>query len=196
MPVRTKDEQVTSDDGVNAARTFFMHNRCKFQEVDLRNDIGKDVYLDVATNGVVSYLCVALQIKSGRSYRTSKGEYFIPVGKHAESWRLHTIPVFGIVYDPDDALMRWADLTGYLRAHPRQKSGRIPVSCKAILTVASLAGEFTDALIPYVDRFGRIALNLLMGRRSSDGWRLRCVGTSPCSKRSSPRWSGRNQAVG
>ncbi len=154
---------MTSDDGVNAARTFFGHNRCKFQEVDLRSDIGKDVYVDVATNGVVSYLCVALQIKSGTSYRTAKGDYFIPVANHAESWRLSTIPVFGIVYDPDDALMRWVDITAYLRAHPRQVGGSIPVSRDAVLTVASLAGEFTDALVPYVGKFGTIALNLLTG---------------------------------
>ena len=160
--MRTTDEQVTADDGVNAARTFFMHNRCKFQEVDLRNDIGKDVYVDVATNGVVSYLCVALQIKSGVSYRTAKGDYFIPVGSHAESWRLHTIPVFGIVYDPEDTLMRWVDITGYLRAHPRQESGTIPVSCDSVLTVTSLAAEFRDAIIPYVGQFGTIALNLLL----------------------------------
>lgn len=139
-----------------------MHNRCKFQEIDLRNDFGKDVYVDVATNGVVSYLCVALQIKSGTSYRTAKGEYFIPVGKHAESWRLHTIPVFGIVYDPDDTLMRWVDITGYLRAHPRQEGGNIPVSRDTVLTVASLAGEFRDALVSYVGQFGSIALNLLL----------------------------------
>jgi hypothetical protein len=162
VPVRTTDEQVTADDGVNAARTFFMHNLCKFQEVDLRNDIGKDVYVDIATNGVVSYLCVALQIKSGVSYRTAKGDYFIPVGSHAESWRLHTIPVFGIVYDPDDTLMRWVDITGYLRAHPRQEGGTIPVSCDSVLTVTSLAGEFRNAIIPYVGQFGTIALNLLL----------------------------------
>ena len=160
--MRTRGEQVTADDGVNAARTFFMHNRCKFQEIDSRNDFGKDVYVDVATNGVVSYLCIALQVKSGVSYRTAKGDYFIPVGNHAESWRLHTIPVFGVVYDPDDTQMRWVDITGYLRAHPRQDGGTIPVSRDSILTVTSLAGEFKDAIIPYVGRFGTIALNLLM----------------------------------
>ncbi len=159
---RTSDEQVTADDGVNAARTFFMHNRCKFQEIDSRNDFGKDVYVDVATDGVVDYLCVALQIKSGTSYRTVRGEYFIPVRKHAESWRLSTIPVFGIVYDPDDMLMRWVDITGYLRSNLRQDGGNIPVSRDSVLSVATLAGAFRDAVVPYVGRFGMIALNLLM----------------------------------
>ena len=167
--MKTRDEQVTADDGVNAARTFFMHNRCKFQEIDAQNDFGKDVYVDVATNGVVSYLCVALQIKSGVSYRTAKGDYFIPVGDHAESWRLHTIPVFGVVYDPDDTLMRWVDITGYLRAHPHQDGGNIPVSRDSVLTIAGLAGEFREVIIPYVGRFGTIALNLLLaGGKSMD----------------------------
>jgi len=86
--VRITDEQVTSEDGVNATRTFFMHNRCRFQEIDARNDFGKDAYVDIATNGIVSYLCVALQIKAGRSYCMASGDYFIPIASHAESWRL------------------------------------------------------------------------------------------------------------
>lgn len=139
-----------------------MHNRCRFQEIDARNDFGKDAYVDVATNGVVSYLCVALQVKAGRSYRTASGDYFIPVANHAESWQLSTIPVFGIVYDPEDTQLRWVDITGYLRGHPRQDGGNVPVSRHSVLTAASLAGEFTDALVPYVARFGNIALNLLL----------------------------------
>jgi hypothetical protein len=164
FPVRITDEQVTSEDGVNATRTFFMHNRCRFQEIDARNDFGKDAYVDIATNGIVSYLCVALQIKAGRSYCMASGDYFIPIASHAESWRLSTIPVFGIVYDPDDTLLRWVDITGYLRAHPRQDGGNIPVSRNSVLTVASLASEFADALVPYAGQFGNIALNLLLAR--------------------------------
>ena len=160
--MRITDEQVISEDGVNATRTFFMHNRCRFQEIDARNDFGKDAYVDVATNGIVGYLCVALQIKAGRSYRLASGDYFIPIASHSESWRLSTIPVFGIVYDPDDTLLRWVDITGYLRGHPRQDRGNIPVSRNSVLTDASLAAEFTDALVPYAGRFGNIALNLLL----------------------------------
>ena len=58
-------------------------------------------------------MCVALQIKSGVSYRTGKGDYVVPVEHHADLWRRSTVPVFGMVYDPDDLQLRWVDLTGY-----------------------------------------------------------------------------------
>lgn len=160
--MRTPDERVTSDDGVNAARTFFQHNRCVFQEVAQQNDFGKDAYVDIATNGAVSYLCAALQIKSGQSYKTATGDYRIPVASHAKSWRLSTIPVFGLVYDPEDTLIRWVDITGYLRAHPRQEGGNISVCRDSVLTVASLCGKFAATIAEYVGRFGTLALNLLL----------------------------------
>jgi hypothetical protein len=50
----------------------------------------------------------------------------VPVENHSEIWRRSTVPVFGIVYDPDDSQIRWVDLTGYLRAHPEQSGGEHP----------------------------------------------------------------------
>ena len=154
-------QRIICRDGVNAVRTFLEHHGCVFQEVDLQNDFGKDGYVDIGKDGAVTFLCAALQIKSGRSYRTAKGEYFIPVENHADNWRHSTIPVFGLIYDPDDTLIRWVDITGYLRAHPREANGNIPVSRTAVLTESSLRGEFAAAIAEYVGRFGTIALNLL-----------------------------------
>ena len=71
-------------EGINAAQAFFEKNNCVFQEVSLQNDFGKDAYLDVTRDGAFGPLCVALQIKSGISYRTNSDDYFIPIDHHAE----------------------------------------------------------------------------------------------------------------
>jgi Domain of unknown function (DUF4365) len=160
--VKLPQERITSREGINAAQAFFERNGCVFQEVAQQNDFGKDAYVDIGQRGVVTFLCAALQVKSGTSYRTAKGDYFIPVENHSETWRRSTIPVFGLVYDPDDRLIRWADLTAYLRAKPDQNGGRIPVSSGRVLTLDGLRGEFAASLRKYADGgFGGITLRLL-----------------------------------
>lgn len=114
--------------GVNAVQEFFERNNSIFQEIAQQNDYGKDAYIDLTQGDYVSPLCIAVQIKSGNSYRTPKGDYFIPVNHHAITWRNSTVPVFGIVYDPDDLQLRWIDITAYLRQHSMQDGGSIPVS--------------------------------------------------------------------
>jgi hypothetical protein len=159
--VRNPQERITSREGVNAAQAFFERHGCVFQEVAQQNDFGKDAYVDIGEGGAVTFLCAALQVKSGTSYRIAEGDYFIPVDGHAHNWRNSTVPIFGLVYDPNDALTRWVDVTGHLRANPGQQTGNIPVSRKAILTEESLRGVFTSALAQYAGRFGAIATNLL-----------------------------------
>jgi hypothetical protein len=159
--MENRSRRVTCRDGVNAVQTFFEHHGCVFQEVAQQNDFGKDAYVDIGNDDAVTFLCAALQIKSGKSYRTSKGDYFVPVENHAENWRRSTVPIFGLVYDPDDRLIRWVDITGYLRAHPRDTSSSIPVSRSMVLTEDSLRREFAAAIAEYTSSFGTVALNLL-----------------------------------
>jgi hypothetical protein len=168
--VKLTAARLTSREGVNAAQTFFERHECVFQEVAQQNDFGKDAYVDIGEGGSVTFLCAALQIKSGRSYRTEAGDYSIPVANHVDAWRRSTIPVFGLVYDLDDGLHRWVDITGYLQDHPNQQGGNVPVSRDAILDQTSLRGEFTATLKRYASGgFGIIALNLLSaGPRQTD----------------------------
>jgi len=172
LALKISDERITSRRGVNVAQAFFERNGCVFQEVAQQNDFGKDGYVDIGEEGVVTCLCAAVQVKSGTSYRTASGEYFIPVDDHAENWRRSTIPVFGLVYDPDDALLRWVDLTGYLRAHPEQRGGSVPVSDLEVLNDVSLRRKFKAALAVYAaGGLGTLAGNLL-----SDGpWQVDSV---------------------
>lgn len=135
--------------GVNAAQSFFEENDCIFQEVELQNDFGKDAYVDITSEGILSPLCVALQIKSGNSYRARSGDYLIPIGRHGDTWRNSTVPIFGIVYDPDGGALRWVDITGYLRENPGKNSGSILVSSLSVLTEESLSGDFGAAIQKY-----------------------------------------------
>ncbi len=159
--VKNPSERITAREGINAAQAFFERHRCIFQEVAQQNDFGKDAYVDIGDEGSVSFLCVALQVKAGVSYRTARGDYSIPLDEHANNWRFSTVPIFGVVYDPDDQLMRWIDITGHLRANPQKQIGSIPVGREAILTEENLRGAFTAALAEYAGRFGTIATKLL-----------------------------------
>ena len=154
--------RITAREGVNAAQALFEACGCVFQEVAQQNDFGKDAYVDVTYGDVLTSLCVALQIKSGRSFRTAQRDYFVPVGNHAHNWRRSTVPVFGVVYDPDDRLLRWVDITGWLREHPTVSEGTIPVSQNAILNAAVIQDQFAAAVAVYADAdLGAVARNLL-----------------------------------
>jgi hypothetical protein len=160
--MRNSEERVRSREGVNAVQAFLERHGCIFQEVAEQNDFGKDGYVDLGDRGSVTFLCAALQIKSGTSYRTAKQDYFIPIGDHANNWRQSTVPIFGLVYDPEDRQIRWTDITGYLRANPGQQSGAIPVPGEIILDEVSLQTTFKAALTRYASGgFGGIMLNLL-----------------------------------
>jgi hypothetical protein len=53
------------------------------------------------------------------------------------------------VHDPEDSLLRWVDLTGYLRAHPEQAAGSVPVSGRQTLDEMTLRGAFAGAVRAY-----------------------------------------------
>jgi hypothetical protein len=72
------------------------------------------------------------------------------------------VPVFGIVYDPNDHLLRWTDLTRYLRSNTEQESGTIPVHREEVLDTSSLRGAFRAAVQKYTAvSGGAVALCLL-----------------------------------
>lgn len=95
---------------VNASQTFFEEHDLIFQEVDLRNDIGKDAILDLSRSGDDAGLCIALQIKGGKKYKRETG-HAIPVNPRLRRiWRNSSIPIFVIVRDVVDGQLYWGDL--------------------------------------------------------------------------------------
>ena len=162
MPARVPLTRATALEGVRAAQALFESEGCVFQEVAQQNDFGKDAYIDLAVDGMMTHLCIAVQIKSGVSYRSPSGDYFIPLTQHAETWRASTVPVFGIVYDPTDEGLRWVDLTGYLRMQPDLMAGNAVVRKEWVLTPGTLRESFKTAVSRYAEAgSGAIALHLL-----------------------------------
>ena len=103
---------------VNVSRSFFEENDLIFQEIDLRNDIGKDAVLDLARSGDDAGLTVALQIKGGRKYKR-KDEHSIPIDDRLRNiWRNSSIPIFVIVLDPDDEELYWGNLAVMAKMTP------------------------------------------------------------------------------
>lgn len=114
----------------------------------MANDYGKDAYVDFAEGERITGLCAALQIKGGVSYRRSNGSYFIRLDEqHAKVWRESTLPILGLVHDPDDGLIRWCDISGFLSLEHHATATHIPVPRDAILDVNEVHSRLRDAVL-------------------------------------------------
>ncbi|MDE0778992.1 MAG: DUF4365 domain-containing protein, partial [Nocardioides sp.] len=81
------------------------------QRVETENDIGRDAFIDIVDGTAVTGGVVSVQVKSGPSF-LHKGQWVIP-GKPADFtlWRESTVPVFGVIHDPETDALRWIDLS-------------------------------------------------------------------------------------
>ena len=146
---------------MNTARLFFEHHACRFQEIDQQQDIGKDVYVDLAERR--GSRRSALRYRSSPASRTARARV---CGSRGATMRTYGDGLRSrssvIVHDPDDSQLRWVDLTGYLRAHPDQEGGTVPVSGRQTLDELTLRGAFTNAVRAYGSRGTTdLVLNLL-----------------------------------
>src|SRR4051794_31266930 len=131
--MKIRANRTTERAGVNAARAIFEANGVVFQEVDLGNDYGKDAYVDLGDGQNVSGFCIGLQIKSGTSFKRPGG-YGIPLDEaHAKIWRTSTLPIAGLVHDPDDGLVRWCNISEYLQQNRGKTASYIPVPAANVL---------------------------------------------------------------
>jgi hypothetical protein len=125
--MKRQDTAGTANTGVFHAAKIVSASNSIFQVVDQQNDIGVDAYIEFTIEESSTGCCIAAQIKSGRSY-IKNGHFTLPaVQSHFEYWRSHTLPVVGIVYDPDSDSARWVDITEYLESSaPRSTSISVP----------------------------------------------------------------------
>jgi hypothetical protein len=135
-------------EAVNATQAFLEANNCIFQENNLQNDYGKDAYVDFVDNENVTGICAALQIKGGVSYKR-ENDYFIPIEDHLEVWQNSTLPIIGIVYDPEDKNLRWCNISNYLDNIEGKVPSRIPVNRNSILTPTTLHFELKTTIIRF-----------------------------------------------
>jgi hypothetical protein len=145
MPPLIPQNRATGKAGVNAVRTLFEHSDYVFQEVELGNDFGKDAYVDLVNGREVTGLCVALQIKSGKSFRRAAG-YAIPVEEHFSVWRDSSLPVAGIVYDADIDSLFWCNISEYLEQIHGDIPASIPVIKDKVLDRVTLERDFKPSM--------------------------------------------------
>lgn len=93
MSTKRKKTKAVSRVGINWIRSLVEKNNDIFQEIDLENDVGNDAYIEFVINEETTGCCIASQIKTGKSYINSSGEYFFQSDKeHFEYWNSHLLP--------------------------------------------------------------------------------------------------------
>jgi hypothetical protein len=135
---------ISEEAGVNAVQRIFRLNGWVYQEIDGRNDFGKDAYVDLTEKDGVTGITLALQIKSGPSFRRTDG-YCIPVKQHRLVWMESTVPVFGIVHDPDSDKLYWINITEFLRNEQNNNVSQIPIPSDQVLNSDTLDTDFRNA---------------------------------------------------
>jgi hypothetical protein len=104
---------VVGRQGVDTFRTRCLELGWVFHETiqPQQPSLGKDGYLEFTKNSV---FCVAVQIEGGRSLCDAEQYELKAIKMQRKSWKASTVPVFGIVWDPDTNGLFWSDITGTL----------------------------------------------------------------------------------
>jgi len=156
MTTKRKHSQSISRDGINFVRSLVERQNSTFQEIDLHNDLGNDAYVEFVVEENATGCCVALQIKSGPSYRNSSGRYSFQADRdHFEYWASHTLPVLAVIFDPERELAVWGDITDHLRSKPSYiKEGPYAIHVDRELSESTFP-EFRDYCLQYRDQYSR-----------------------------------------
>lgn len=113
-------------------------------EIPGQFDIGKDLYVDLVKGIRVTGETIAVQVKSGVSYKRETG-YAIPCDEDDLAlWAGSSVPVFGVVYDPETCKMFWVDLSTWSRDGYPSRWSVVPVDARQELSPATL-DSFLDA---------------------------------------------------
>lgn len=102
--------------GINAARTLLERHDLVVDEVDGRSDYGRDLNVDVTRGSRITGGIIGVQVKGGRSFY-KHGQWIIPATPTDwQYWRSSTVPIIGMVHDPDAATIRWINLSQLARS--------------------------------------------------------------------------------
>jgi hypothetical protein len=109
--------------GVNAVERAFLEMGWLFREQTI-SDYGIDAHAEPKANNVPTGQLIALQIKTGQSYFKKRGKNFVFHGnkRHLEYWQNHVLPVFIVMYNPENGLVLWQRVENHLITH--RKNGR------------------------------------------------------------------------
>lgn len=156
VTTKRKRSQATSREGINFVRALVERHNSTFQEIDLQNDIGNDAYVEFVVEENATGCCIALQIKSGLSYRVAPNKYAFQSNRdHFEYWSSHTLPVLAVIFDPEVQKAAWVDITEHLRQRPSLiTDGPYTIIAEQYLTESSF-GEFRRHCLRYRDLYSR-----------------------------------------
>lgn len=85
-----------------------------------RQDIGIDAHIEFRDEqchptGAIAFI----QSKAGLSYISPSGKYRILADKsHFQIWSQYSLPVIGIIYNPEARDARWVNISAYLKVNP------------------------------------------------------------------------------
>jgi len=103
---------------VNAVRTLLEAHRHVVDEVEGRNDYGRDLIVDITERGEITGAIIGIQVKGDRRF-IKDGDWELPASpKDRRYWAESSVPIVGVLWNPDDGGMRWINLTAYARTDP------------------------------------------------------------------------------
>ena len=109
---------VSERGGVNAVRTLLEAHGHVVDEVDARSDYGRDLIVDLTESSEITGAVIGVQVKGDRSF-IKNGDWELPASmKDRRYWAESSVPIVGVLWNPVDGEMRWANLTAYARADP------------------------------------------------------------------------------
>jgi hypothetical protein len=129
MPFMTEDSSpaprkrlrvghVSERGGVNAVRTLLEAHGLVVDEVDARSDYGRDLIVDITEANAITGAVIGVQVKGDRRF-VCDGTWELPVDlKTRRYWAESSVPIIGILWDPDSGELRWGNLTAFARTDP------------------------------------------------------------------------------
>ena len=83
-------------------------------EVEGGSDYGRDLLVDLTEDGELTGAVVGIQIKGDKRFVRDDGPWVLSASSiDARFWADSSIPVLGVLWDPDTTTMRWDNLTAY-----------------------------------------------------------------------------------
>ena len=142
--VEVKRSWVVDNHGVAVFKQRCLELEWEFHETSRvqQPSVGKDGYLEFTKDSV---FCVAAQIKGGRSL-WSTDQYELKANQiQRKSWKKSTIPVFGIIWDPETNGLYCCYITGTLQK--QGKRDKIYTSSRNELNSKEGAKVFFDTAV-------------------------------------------------
>ena len=154
---------VSERGAVNAVRTLLEAHGMVVDQVDGRSDYGRDLNVDITMDGELSGIVIGVQVKGDRRF-IREDDWELPMApRDRRCWAESSVPIVGILWDPETHEMRWSNLTAEARADPAISTwtpGSAPKSAADTLSVrfpksTRLASETVAKLVAVMSAYVR-----------------------------------------